>query len=202
MNNWPPVERIWEGETCAILASGPSMSKDQAEYVRGKCRVIVVNNTWQLAPWADILYSCDYDWWAHYRPDFKGIKISQSEKARQIFSDIIAIPSLYKVGLSRDPNFIHRGGNGGYQAINLAVLMGVRKIILLGFDVKSSRKKSHWHGNHPLGLNSPDEDNFDRWRTAFQTIIPDLALAQVELINCSRSTSLVFFKCAKLEEIL
>ena len=49
----------WAGDTCCILATGPSLTPDQAEYAKGKARVIAVNDAWRLAPWADILYACD-----------------------------------------------------------------------------------------------------------------------------------------------
>ena len=49
----------WAGDTCCILATGPSLTPAQAEYAKGKARVIAVNDAWRLAPWADILYACD-----------------------------------------------------------------------------------------------------------------------------------------------
>ncbi len=44
-----------------VLASGPSMTAADAEYVRGKARVMTVNSTWRLAPWADAHYTNDHD---------------------------------------------------------------------------------------------------------------------------------------------
>ena len=68
------VPPLWQGETCAVLASGPSMSREVAELVRGRVRVIAVNNQGidtevngklepALAPWADVLYAADAKWW-------------------------------------------------------------------------------------------------------------------------------------------
>lgn len=54
------------------LASGPSMCREDAEAVRGHGRVIAVNNTIELAPFADIHYSCDAAWWRAYGDRFAG----------------------------------------------------------------------------------------------------------------------------------
>lgn len=45
------VPQMWAGRTVAVMASGPSMSKDVADKVRAaRLPVIVVNNTYRLAP--------------------------------------------------------------------------------------------------------------------------------------------------------
>ena len=66
------VERLWEGETVVCLASGPSLTPADVEYVRGKARVIVINTTVLLAPWADVLYACDARWWQWHHKTVKG----------------------------------------------------------------------------------------------------------------------------------
>src|SRR3990167_1144446 len=57
------VEPEWAGETVAILGGGPSLTPWQAEACRGACRVIAVNTSYWLAPWADLLYFSDEVWW-------------------------------------------------------------------------------------------------------------------------------------------
>ena len=46
-----------------ILATGPSLSQSDIDYVRGKCKVIAVSDAYKLAPWCDYLVSADYAWW-------------------------------------------------------------------------------------------------------------------------------------------
>jgi len=55
------------------------------------------------------------------------------------------------------------GGNGGFQAINLAIQFGARYIVLVGFDM-SLDHGYHWHGRHPAGLNNPSQSGVDKWR--------------------------------------
>lgn len=93
---------------------------------------------------------------------------------------------------------IHRGDNSGYQAVNLAYLMGAERIILIGFDMMMFGKQRHWFGDHPEHMNvASNYVSCIRW---FGTIKPeDYGL---EIINCSRRTALNHFPKHDLDEML
>jgi hypothetical protein len=85
--------------------------------------------------------------------------------------------------------------------VNLAVLLGAKRILLLGYDMKfGPNGERHWHKDH-AGRN-PAEAQLQEWREKFATMVPDLAKAGVEVINCSRDTALDMFPKLKLEEAL
>ena len=115
---------------------------------------------------------------------------------------LLRVPSFDEPGLSFDPGYIHRGASSGYQAINLAVHLGARQIILLGFDMQPTGGESHWHGDHPKGLANPTADTFAAWRRRYATLPPDLETADVEVVNCSRETALTVFPRARLQQAL
>jgi len=100
-------------------------------------------------------------------------------------------------GLSTTQGEVHSGGNSGYQAINLAYLLGATRIILIGFDMRWTGGKAHWFGNHPEGLTNQEPD---RYIKAFRTIKPDKY--GLEIINCSRATALDAFPRRNLEDVL
>jgi hypothetical protein len=61
------VSRAWEGKTVVCIAGGPSLTKEQLELVRAArerdaVRVIVINDAYLIAPWADVLYFADARW--------------------------------------------------------------------------------------------------------------------------------------------
>jgi hypothetical protein len=201
---WPPVPRIWPGATCVIAGSGPSLTDEDIEYVRqarerSAVKLIVINTTYRLAPWADMLYACDGRWWDQYKPDFHGLKVSPD--ARAVEYGAVRVPGEDLDGLSFDPLRIHFGANSAYQALNVAVLMGVKRVLFLGLDMTNSGG-SHWHGDHPNGLNNPSDHMTETWRRKFATTPPDLAKAGVEVINCSRHTALECFPRRPLENVL
>ena len=163
----------------------------------------MVNTSFRAAPWADVLYACDASWWIQYfrevATQFPGEKWTTSAQARQRF-DLRWIYSLDRPGLSRDPTFIHEGGNSGHQAIGLAALFGARRIVLLGFDFQRTNGKVHWHGDHPRGLGNGG--TFSKWIAAMTPLARDLARANIEVINCTRKTALKCFPQKPIENVL
>lgn len=157
-----------------------------------------------LAPWADLLYACDHGWWERYAPAFGGMKVTQDPRVASIRDDVHRVPcDPDGTGLSRDPHRIHGGGNGGYQAVNLAVLLGAARIILLGFDMSAGPDgRRHAYPDHQPGLNNPDESNFMNWRTAFAALARDLRAAGIPVVNCSTRTALDCFPRGTLETVL
>lgn len=98
--------------------------------------------------------------------------------------DLVRVKSKQEIDLGE--GMIHYGipggGNSGFQAINLAYMLGAKTIILLGFDMFGV----HYFGDHPdkLVKQSPYKD----FIKSFETITKD-----VEIINCSRQTALNCF---------
>jgi len=58
----------------AVLATGPSLTLEQCDQLRGRCKVVAISDAIRLAPWADALVSADTDWWRLHNPDFAGPK--------------------------------------------------------------------------------------------------------------------------------
>jgi len=127
------------------------------------------------------------------------MKVSQDRVAAGFGAHVV--PSVNGEGMSNDPNVIHQGANSGFQVWNLLMLMGVRRMVLLGFDM-SVEQGLHWHGPHPAGLNNPDPDLCLKWRAKAHTAAADLCRAGVEVVNCSRATALTCFPRGDLQREL
>src|SRR4026208_455478 len=99
--------------TFAILATGPSMIQEVADYVRGKCKVIAVSDAYKLAPWADALVSNDRNWWDNHKDarQFAGKKFASVD----LPGGVAALP---RVGL------FGGGRNSGLQGMRAAKLLG------------------------------------------------------------------------------
>lgn len=195
------VEPVWRGETCVCLASGPSLTREDVEFVRGKARVIAVNNCVQLAPWADVLWATDAQWWRWYpklHEHFQGLKYSLHVVGTRKPKDVLLLKKGDRFGFASDPRVLNHGGNGGYQAVHLAAHFGVRRIVLLGYDMKMTGGRYHWHRDHP----HPTPNIYGGWRHAFATLAGPLRAAGIEVINCTRETALTCFPTAPLESVL
>jgi hypothetical protein len=191
------VPRLWPGSTIVCLASGPSLTREDVAYVRGKARTIVVNTTYQLAPWADVLYACDARWWRWHKgaPDFPGLKFTLTSP---VWPDVHLLKNMGPSGLEVKPHGLRTGRNSGYQAVNLAVHLGARRILLLGYDMQRTGGRQHWHPNHPVVMQPPLNDFVKH----FPTMLPVLEKLGVEVVNCTRETAITCFPRMPITEAL
>jgi len=197
----------WEGETIAVVASGPSAKKAGVDQLRGKTRVIAVNESWKLCPWADALYACDGNWWKLHDgvKAFHGLKLSFDRDACNLYKDIqqILIPDIKYDQLRIDqPGSVGAGGNSGFQSLNLAVQFGGKRILLVGYDMRVDLGE-HWHARHQMPLSNPHPfDNLPRWRKALDGAAKFLEEIGVEVINCSLVSTLKAYPKMTIEEAL
>lgn len=173
----------------ACIASGPSLTALDCEKVRDSgLFTIVVNNTWKLAQWADVLYAGDRSWWNYYGREAKAAM-------RECWT--ASHDSAERFGIRRfDAKDFE---NSGYQAIELAVhVFGAGRVILLGYDMQHTQGRAHWHADHPGDMGNADA--VADWPDRFQ----DLAekLHAVDIINASRETALTCFRRMELEEVV
>jgi hypothetical protein len=194
------VPKLWPGEAFVCIASGPSLTQEDVDHCRDKARVIVVNDNYKLAPWADVLYAADEHWWRWHKgvPDFQGLKFSIEDSRGVATKSAQILKNTGREGLELRPHALRTGRNSGYQAVNLAVHLGASRIILLGYDLQNTCGKSHWFGEHPL----KQRKEFDIWLEKFQTLVRPLANLGIEVINCTRQTALLSFPRKPLREVL
>lgn len=223
------VPRIWEGETCAVLASGPSMSRDVAEAVRGKCRVIAVSNQAipllidgemrsALAPWADVLIASDRRWWIEHEQEaraFHGLKVTVEPPGgceRLNWQDVMQLKNGGEVLYDDRPTHVGGGGNSGFHGAHLAAKFGCSKILLCGFDMQSEagidadralkkkRARQHWFGEHAWRSNL--RIPFDLFIERFTRSAPEFGKRGIRVINCTPGSALKCFPFMSIEEAL
>lgn len=196
-----------------ILASGPSMCVEDAERVREwqssepENRIsIAVSATFLMAHWATYGYSNDDDFIDVYLPKIKAgfcgtFICGHPDWANDDFIHHIPFDKDATGLASAKPGHIAWGMNSGASAISLAHFMGAQRIILLGFDQQWTGNKPRWHGRHPAQLQN-QKPGFHRWANWFVQAAIDADALGVEIINCSRATSLTCFRRMELDEAL
>ncbi len=194
------VQKLWPESTVVCIGGGPSLTPEDVATVQGRTHVIAINDAYKIAPFAEVLYAADAKWWRHHAgvPSFKGMKFTLQPEARR-WPGVQVLRNTGQYGLEHDPRALKTGRNGGYQAINLAVHFGARRILLLGYDMQAGPKgKSHWFGDHPWGSRSP----YASFIRCFDSIVEPLREAGVTVINCSRKTALDAFPRMTIDEAL
>lgn len=100
--------------------------------------------------------------------------------------------------MSWEPGLIYYNSNSGAQALNLVVLWGARRILLIGFDGGPLHGKDHFFGKHPKPLR--DNSPYGTFRRNFTLMAPDLRKRGIEVINTSADSLIDAFPKVKLEE--
>jgi hypothetical protein len=210
MGRLPWAGLRWPHASVVIIASGISLTADDCALVERwrngvDRRVIVINTSYQRAPWADVLYACDGRWWEKYHGDvaghFAGALWTQDELAAHKFG-LHYVRSENSMGLNRARGVINVGANSGSQAIGLAYQAGAEEIILLGFDCRDNNEigRTHWHGDHPGDLQSFPQ--YAVWLAKYKPLAKDLRDEGVRVVNATRRTDLLCFPFVQLEKAL
>ena len=186
-------------KTAICIASGPSLTKEDVEYCQGKGRVYVVKECRYLAPWADVLYAADTDWWEKFEgcPDFAGEKWTVSATAADKFG-LHYVEGKSQIDWSDTPGVIATGGNSGFQIINLSVLQGCSRVILLGYDYgfKPGTVKHWWEKEHPR---TSRESNYVDWNKRLAKAAPKIP---VPVLNASVLSAINCFERVNLRDVL
>jgi hypothetical protein len=219
------VSRGWEGKKAVCIASGPSLTDGMLRAVkeareRDECRVIVVNDMYLVAPWADVLYFADGKWWNWHKAgvakswswakfsaqqvrdaftQFPGQKVTIWHPAMAKSPELFVLKNDGQESLSNKPNAIRTGSNSGYQALNISVLSGANPIVLLGYDMRFEGTRSHSHNGHETRMGEPAYNNYAKRFVSVQNPLKSLG---VKVLNCSPGSKITAFPIVPLEEAL
>lgn len=133
---------------------------------------------------------------------FPGLKVTQDARTCQKHAEVHRVRCRSSVNeiLFDRLGEVGWGGNGGFQALNLVVQFGARKIILVGYDMTLIRG-AHWHGRHQ-GLNNPSQSGVDKWRARLDAQATVLRRKGIDVIIGSPNSSLTNYRRVPLLEAL
>ena len=191
----------------------PSAYSDYLEPIHNK-HVIGVNNAYQIGDWIDICFFGDSSWYLVHRQalaKWKGIKATCCHRfSHRKETDMEGIKFLSKDkgkrhGISTGLNTVSWNGNSGAAAISLAVHLGVKRILLLGFDMNLDENQiSHWHGAHNKVQHNHKRKSppFTRHLMGFPEIAKDAKKLEVEILNVNPKSAINDFRKVELKDVL
>lgn len=205
-----PVASRWnDGRLVIVAAPGPSLTQAVADRCRGHT-VFSCKDSYRLMPWAEVMYGCDEKFWARTNGcrDFKGERWSShggshsDDKTRAAAQwGLRLVTGKRGVGFSLDPKFIHYGNNSGFQAINLAILFGATRIVLVGFDMRCVDGNRYFHGRHPSPPNGQQDSGFSSFHEYFNHAAR-LLPKHISIVNATPDSALKSFLRVTLDETL
>lgn len=218
---WFPPE-IWKGETVFIIGGGPSLRGMEFKSLHGE-RVIGCNDAYRMgydsifhnqglfplrpySSWIQVILFGDNCWFAHHRDEI----IKQYE--RYFFISMASQnPNCETVhwmkrqpeGLTtRESKKIGWNKSTGAGAINLALLLGAKRVVLLGFDMKmGDENQANWHVNE---VNTPIPSDYVKFAEGMETIAKELSekYPDAEILNAGPDSALECFTKVTLESTL
>jgi hypothetical protein len=185
-----------KGRVAVILAGGLSMTPEVARKAcESSAFVIAINDAWELALEADVLFAADPEWWwaTPAASGFAGRKLvcgSGVPRAEQVPSRSLGV-----------------GSNSALQAAYWVSDLAER-IVLCGVDLRDD-ELTHFHGRHNRSyvhagkvsaLKNPTAGTFERARGGWEAFAARQDIPLV--INCSVRSALQCFQKMTLEQAL
>lgn len=203
------IVRECEGGTAVLFATGPGLTEEVVDAVlearkHKKLYLFGCNDAYQIVPCLDVHYACDANWWRiHYTkmegyPVTYGLWTQEPQMSKSVYPNLRRIAGRGGKGLSTAQDGIIFGNNSGYQLINVALLFGIKRMILCGYNMSVIDKKRHFFGDHPQGLNR--SGNYTGFVGNFKTIKPNDY--GIEIVNTTPQSALKMFPVMTLEEAL
>lgn len=186
----------WSGQVAFIVGGGPSVLDQNLELLRGH-KVIAINSSYAVVPWADVLFFADAGWWRINQnkvAGFQGRIISASSHVKHARFEVIK--KAPPPGLVLDPRFVAMKRTSFSGSINLAVHYGVKGMILLGADGKANGQRTH---HYDL---TPKIKRWDLHRQELQGLVEPLNKLGIRVINASPGSVFPMWPVMTLEQAI
>lgn len=191
---------IWKGEDVFVIGGGPSLKTFDWTRLVGR-RTIGCNSAYLLGQ--AVCQLCifgDKGFWNNFQKALLkyiksgGVVISTAPGIDH--PEIFTMPRK-PAGLGRD--VLGWNGNTGSLALNLAMIMGARRVFLLGFDMALSAGNPNWHEQV---IDKPNENVYQRFISGFDSIVDDWdrLFPEVGVVNLNPDSKLTLFQKAKWED--
>jgi hypothetical protein len=223
------VPKIWQGGDVWILGGGPSVTnqfdipkKVVDSVVNGASpnsyspymsaihnkHVIGINMAYKIGDWIDIIFFGDNGFLLankHGLAAHPGIKVACHPHAEAYgWIKYVARDTKRTRGISPDPRKVSWNFNSGAAAISLAVHLGAKRIILIGFDMHPNPTGvHHWHDLYDLQKSQkPITVPYDRHLIGFPNIAEDAKRYGVTILNASPDSAISDFTKVTVKELL
>lgn len=91
------------------------------------------------------------------------------------------------------------GGNSGFGAFNLAVQLGFKRIVLLGYDLHASHE--HWHAGYSWGGKANKDGLYRHWADQYADTVLQLQGLGVSVYNASKTSMIQVFHKVSLDSL-
>lgn len=199
-DKYSTLRRCWEGLTCYILGGGPSLSLVDVDRLLGR-PVIAINMAYKIAPWARILYFADPRLHARYGQEMAqcaGLRFTTSKRMLGTEDVYVLRQQNTAMGLSARAGIVNWNLSAGACAVDIAAHLGVKRIVLFGYDLRRVDGRTNWHDYYGYQA----EDPYGRFRKRFMWIARSLREMGIGCVNATPGSALRYFPIVDPREVL
>lgn len=185
----------WSGRECFVVGGGPSLRGFDWSLLRGRL-VVGTNAAWRLDPAPAFTIVRDQRLMRSLIEDSAflespGVKMFHRGQMPDDLHTPYDVPSSgLEWGTSLDTGLIY-SPDCGLMAINLADVLGVRVIYLLGFDMLGERgRTAYWHADYPEDWRTNECVYRERFIPFYEKYAPRI---RAEVINLNPKSGLTCF---------
>lgn len=187
----------FNGCIVGIIGGGPSLkpmieSGELAQLARDagpNVRWVAVNNSYKIAPWADLLHFADCQWWRWNGKDVLA-NWPNWKLLTTATSDITHVNDRRIMRFWRDRDAFNQdrrklhGWDSGTQAVCLSRHLGAKKIVLFGFDMQPGPKgETQWHNEHQR---TTEKSNYKKkFAPGLERVVKALAAEKIEIVRAT-----------------
>lgn len=202
------IKQKLQGTDVFIIGGGNSLKDFDFARLKNK-NVIAINSAYKFIDDA-ILFWTDGSWVAandltlqNHSSKYRMMAITNADIAikKNLTGTANSIYLKRSGDFGYDPNPDNvMGNNSGTMAINFAINMGAKRIILLGFDLKQINRKSHFHNDYDSIVMESVYDNL--FIPSFKKLFEESKMVNTKIINCSPDSALNCFEFGDIDEFL
>ena len=208
--NWT-CPLLWEEQTVFIIGGGPSVNETPLHLIHDR-NVIGVNSAFRFGDWIDVCLFCDACWFnleyeelrSHYRGQVIGLyPFQDKEELNQ--HDGVNVKLLCRAkqprGLANSQSNLRYNSSCGGAAIDLAVHLGVRSIVLIGYDMRAVNGRYNFHDCYPW---RPIKESgpYTLHKKAYPTLNIALKKEGIKIINATPNSTIGCLPIMTLEEAI
>lgn len=220
------IPNIWQDGECIILGGGSSVPQQlgvpdelihsvstgvkKAEKfspyfqpIKSK-HIIGINMAFRLGTWVDMMFFGDASFFKKNKQEilaWQNLRITCAT-----FDKVVGIKrvkrSKQKYGITGIRDEVCWNANSGAAAINVAVHLGVKRIILLGFDMQSVENQTHWHQYYAPKDLKKMKDTYKKHLAGFPEIARYCKSKNIEVLNASPNSALQVFTKVQLKDVI
>ncbi len=201
--HWLPPP-LYKGRDVFIIGGGPSFKGFDIRRLYGKDVITLNSSAYSCRGRGATLFFCDPDWLS-LRLDlvksWDGLVVTDVWESKELCYDRILylapVPDAVDFIIGEDR--IKSGQSSGHSAISVAIALGAKRVILLGYDMRTVDGRHHHHDDYleepiPTLYSEQFIPGFNGWNAAANR-------AGVEVLNATPDSALDEFRKVSIDAL-